>query len=205
MGLPASPPLVLASASPRRHELLAEAGVAFTIEVSDVEEVLEPGLSPEEAASSLALQKAVAVADRHRAHDVLVIGADTVVAVDTPEGPMLLGKPADAVEAKGMLELLSGSRHRVVTGVAVLRTGDDRRLVEFERTWVRMREITPEEVGGYVASGEWRDKAGGYAIQENADAFVTGLEEGGFDNVVGLPVKRTLELVARLSADDPAP
>ena len=94
-----------------------------------------------------------------------------------------------------MLERLSASRHRVVTGVAVVRARDGRAEAAFERTWVSMRALTDPEVEDYVASGEWRDKAGGYAIQETADRFVTGLEEGGFDNVVGLPVGLTLELL----------
>ncbi len=99
-----------------------------------------------------------------------------------------------------MLSSLAGSRHKVVTGVAVVPTDGSPPLVEQETTWVTMRRIQPEEVAAYVLSGEWRDKAGGYAIQENADAFVTNLEGGGFDNVVGLPVGRTLGLLARAGA-----
>ena len=191
--------LVLASASPRRRLLLAGAGLRFTVDPADVEEDVAPGTAPEAAAEELAERKARAVADRHRGADRLVIGADTVVALDRAGGADLLGKPADAAGARSMLERLSGSRHRVVTGVAVVRTRDGSCRVGHERTWVTMRPLTAAEIEAYVASGEWRDKAGGYAIQETADAFVTALEEGGFDNVVGLPVGLTLALIEQAS------
>jgi septum formation protein len=99
-----------------------------------------------------------------------------------------------------MLALLSGSRHRVITGVCAVRARDGRVEVGRERTFVTMRVLSAREIDDYVASGEWRDKAGGYAIQESADRFVTRLEEGGFDNVVGLPVRLALDLLARLGA-----
>lgn len=169
--------------------------MAFEVEASDVDESLAPGVGPERGAEELAERKARAIAARHAGHDVLVVGADTIVAVGAGDGARMLGKPADAADARAMLETLSGSRHRVVTGVCVVRALDGRALVEFERTWVSMRAITPAEVDAYVASGEWRGKAGGYAIQENADAFVTRLEEGGFDNVVGLPVELTRRIL----------
>src|SRR5207244_1499971 len=106
-----------------------------------------------------------------------------------------LGKPADEAQARAMLAQLSGSRHQVITGVCVTRSGDLGLHEGFERTWVTMRAIASSEIDAYVASGEWRDKAGGYAIQETADAFVSALEGGGFDNVVGLPVALTLRLL----------
>jgi septum formation protein len=199
--------IVLASASPRRRTLLGEAGIAFRVEVAGVDEDLAAGVDPEAGARELAERKARAVVARLRggidAARTWVIGADTVVAVSlevegSPEaGWRLLGKPADPREAAEMLALLSSSRHRVITGVCVLRADGGAREVASETTWVTMRRITPEEIEAYVASEEWRDKAGGYAIQENADAFVTRLEEGGFDNVVGLPVPLTLSLLAR--------
>jgi len=192
--------LVLASASPRRRDLLQAAGLAFTVEPSDADETAPPGRTPEQVAEALAERKARSVAARRAGQACLVIGADTVVAVDGPAGPELLGKPADAAEARAMLARLSGTRHRVVTGVAVVRVADGVARVAHERTWVVMRPITEAEREAYAASGEWRDKAGGYAIQETADAFVTALEEGGFDNVVGLPVGLTRRLLAELGA-----
>jgi septum formation protein len=205
MSSPASPSeqlrgrLILASASARRHQLLAETGLAFEIEPADVDESLAGTIEPEPAAEELALRKAREVARRHSGEECWVLGADTLVAVG--EGPSLelLGKPKDEEDARRMLRTLSGSRHRVVTGVAWIPTmgegGSARVCSGFERTWVHMRTITPEEVEAYVRSGEWRGKAGGYAIQENADVFVLKLEEGGFDNVVGLPVALTLDLL----------
>lgn len=190
--------VVLASASPRRRDLLAAAGLDFEVRVAGVDEDLAGGETAEEAAQLLAERKARAVAADLEGQEALVLGADTVVALSTPGGDRLLGKPADEVEARSMLEALSGSRHRVVTGVAVIRARDGALRGAYERTWVTMRPLTPAEVGAYVASGEWRDKAGGYAIQENADAFVTSLEEGGFDNVVGLPVSLAQGLLAEL-------
>ena len=186
--------IVLASASPRRRELLAQAGVEFEVVPADVDESLPAGIGPEEGAVLLARTKALAVGERWKPSEALVLAADTIVAL---EG-RFLGKPADPEEARAMLRVLSRSRHAVVTGVAVLRTRDGALETGFERTWVTMREITPAEIEAYVRSGEWQGKAGGYAIQETADRFVTRLEEGGFDNVVGLPVALALALLARL-------
>lgn len=196
--------LILASASPRRRDLLARAGLEFEIEPSEVSEELASPLEPEPAAEELACRKALAVAAAHSGEEAWVIGSDTVVALGSGADLLLLGKPADAGEARTMLEGLSASCHRVVTGVAVIdctRFGEEGACRSaWERTWVAMRRILPEEVDAYVGSGEWRGKAGGYAIQENADAFVTGLEEGGFDNVVGLPVELTLGLLRAAGA-----
>lgn len=189
--------LILASASPRRHALLAEAGLAFSIEASDVEEDFEVGLAPEVVAQELAARKARHVARLHAGEDRFVLGSDTVVAVEVEGELRILGKPEDEAEARFMLEALSGSRHQVVTGICVVGPRGEFDETEYERTWVTMRPIEAQEVAAYVASGEWQGKAGGYAIQENADAFVTSLEEGGFDNVVGLPVARTLALLER--------
>lgn len=193
-------PVVLASASPRRRELLSGAGLEFSIQASNVDESLAGDLGPEEAALVLAERKARAVAAELGEVDVLVIGADTLVAVGAGDGARRLGKPADPIEAGAMLAELSNSRHRVVTGVCVVHARSGRSVAAWERTWVTMRTIEPGEIEAYVRSGEWRDKAGGYAIQEHADAFVTGLEEGGFDNVVGLPVGLTLALIEQLGA-----
>ena len=191
----ARPLLVLASASPRRSALLLQAGVEFEVRASRVAEHLDPGWSPEEAARSLALAKAREVAAGWSgARPACVLGADTIVAVPAGDaaGARILGKPADEREAAEFLRLLSGSRHEVVTGFAWVPVPEGREVSGCERTWVTMRPLEESEVAAYVASGEWRDKAGGYAIQETADRFVTRLEGGGFDNVVGLPVQRVL-------------
>ena len=197
--------IVLASASPRRRELLAASGLSFEVAPVEVDENLSAFVEPAEAALELATRKAIAGAAALAAGvtHAFVIGSDTIVAVrpQRESAWRLLGKPADADDARRMLASLSSSRHQVITGVCVVRCPDLARERAFERTWVTMRAITPAEREAYVASGEWRDKAGGYAIQENADAFVTGLEEGGLDNVVGLPVALTLRLLRAAGAD----
>ena len=197
--------IVLASASPRRRELLAATGLLFEVAPADVPEELGPFEDPVAAALELAARKAREVA-RGRTEG-FVVGADTVVAVPSGAGDAgwrLLGKPGDEAEARAMLELISGTRHLVATGVCVVRCPDLQESSSAERTWVTMRPIEPAEVEAYVASGEWRGKAGGYAIQESADAFVTALEQGGFDNVVGLPVELTLRLLSKAGCEHAA-
>jgi len=194
--------LILASASPRRARLLTEAGLAFAVEPSDVQEGVDDSWLAQEAAEALAERKARAVAQSHLGENCLVLGADTIVVLGEGENERLLGKPEGEGEARQMLERLSGTRHRVVTGVSVVRTRDGVARTAHEQTWVTMRPIRPAEAAAYVKSGEWKDKAGGYAIQETADAFVESLDGGGFDNVVGLPVALTLGLLAAL--DSPA-
>lgn len=191
--------LVLASASPRRRELLRAAGVAFELDPVDVDETLAGFDSPRAAALELARRKARACLERRRdGPRVLVLAADTVVALYAGARWSLLGKPAGAREAAAMLGALSGTCHAVFTGVCALRGRDGAEACEVAVTWVRMRAIEPREVAAYVASDEWRDKAGGYAIQESADRFVVELIGAGFDNVVGLPVGLALKLLASL-------
>lgn len=188
--------LVLGSASPRRADLLAEAGLEFEVLPAHVDEDFEHREDAEGVAVELALRKAVAVADLVPLGPAWVIGGDTVVVLGAGT---YLGKPADEDEAHAMLSSLSDTTHRVVTGVAALQLGPGGAVLasaaRAEVTEVTMRPIEPAEVAAYVASGEWRGKAGGYAIQETADRFVTQLAGGGFDNVVGLPVGLTLELL----------
>lgn len=194
--------IVLASASPRRSELLRRAGVVFEVRPANVDERLAPDEAPLEAALRLATLKARAGRDAlpPTVGERWVVGADTIVALNQAGGWRMLGKAVDELEAAAMLSALSGTRHLVATGVCVVRASDGRHWSAVERTWVRMRDIEPQEVRDYVASGEWRDKAGAYAIQESADRFVVGLDEGGFDNVVGLPVELTLRLLREAGA-----
>lgn len=190
--------LILGSASPRRRELLLAAGLEFEVARPEVDETVAAELGAEEAARELAIRKALAVAARAPA-DACVLAADTIVAVSADGRDFCLGKPEDEHEARRMLARLSGSRHRVVTGVCAVRVRDGRMAAGWERTFVTMRTLSAAEIDAYVASQEWRDKAGGYAIQENADRFVVRLEEGGFDNVVGLPVALALRLLAEVA------
>ena len=181
------PPLILASASPRRRELLAQAGYRFTVEASSVPESRQPGENAIRFATRLAREKAEHVSARHD-ESVLVLGADTIVVCDDE----IMGKPADAADAERMLRRLAGRTHRVVTGVAVVwRTGAE---VAAEITQVTMHTISPEEVSAYVASGEPMDKAGAYAIQGYAGRWIPRIH-GCYFNVVGLPLALVSSLI----------
>ena len=186
-----SPPprLILASASPRRQQLLSEAGYAFTVVPADVdEEDYPPGILPADLAELLAARKAQAVS-RKFPEDV-VLGADTVVAF----GDSILGKPRDADDARRMLRLLAGTTHVVITGVAAYRAISDLHAVSRVMSGVRMRDLSPDEIDRYVAGGQWQGKAGGYGIQDD-DPFVTRMS-GCHTNIVGLPVPETRRLLA---------
>ena len=179
--------LILASASPRRRELLTQVGVSFVLEVSDVEDVLDDTLSLELQVQSLALQKAQAVAAQHK--DGLVLGADTVVV----DAGSLLGKPQNTEEAAEMLRSLSGKWHQVMTAVALVDANDTKHeWTSVEITNVKFRDLTEDDIAAYVATGESMDKAGAYGIQGYGALLVERIE-GCYNNVVGLP----LQLVAK--------
>ena len=180
--------LVLASASPRRRELLAAHGVPFLVDPAAIDETLPEGMEAAAAARLLAELKARAVAART---DGAVLAADTVVAA--ADGG-ILGKPAGMGEAREMLRRLSGTTHRVVTGVCLALGRGARVRTESDTTFVTMRALTDAEVNEYAASGEPFGKAGGYAIQEHGDRFVTSVQ-GSWSNVVGLPMELTLRLL----------
>ena len=173
--------VILASGSPRRRELLTEAGITFVIDVSDVDETVE-GL-PAEMVAVLAERKARAVAEKY--DEGLVIGSDTLVALDD----CALGKPEDDDDARRMLKNLSGRTHDVLTGVCLIDAKTGKTLVSTVRSGVVFREVTDEEIEEYIATGEPRDKAGAYAIQQRGSLFVERIE-GDFYNVVGLPLER---------------
>lgn len=181
-------PLILASASPRRKELLELAGLDFKVVPSHA---LEPqpddSESPEEYAQAMARIKAVEVSGRHP--DAVVLGADSVVVADDE----ILGKPADEADAARMLNMLSGRTHRVVTGVCLVMPDREDRMF-FVSTDVTMAALSPEAIAAYVATGEPMDKAGAYAVQGRAACFVTRIN-GSYTNVVGLPLA---EVVAAL-------
>ena len=178
------PPLILASASPRRLDLLARIGVVpDRVLPADIDETPKKAELPRQLAARLALGKAVA------SPEGLVLAADTVVGV----GRRILGKPADADEARRFLELLSGRRHQVHTGV-VLRQPDGRMGKRLVTSIVAFQRLTSQQVDSYLASGEWQGKAGGYAIQGRAEMFVRFLS-GSHSNVVGLPLFETAQLL----------
>jgi septum formation protein len=171
--------LVLASASPRRQELLRYARITFEVQPAHIPEDPLLGEAAKACAERLARAKALAVA-RQRPHDI-VLGADTVVVVDG----QLLGKPSDTADAARMLRMLSGREHLVITGVCLVVSGQP--SVASETTLVTVSEITDKEIADYVASGEPMDKAGAYAIQGIASRWIPRIE-GDYSNVVGLPV-----------------
>ena len=187
-----TPPLILASASPRRRALLGRLGLGFDIAESHVDEAVRGPLSVTALVRDLALRKARAVAGTHMTGSVL--GAETEVAVDG----MVLGKPTDADDAVRMLRLLRGRGHTVATGVAVIDIDAGTERVAVAVTRVTTHATTDEQIGAYVASGEPMDKAGAYAIQGAGGALVMAIE-GRLDTVVGLP----LDLVADLLDVDP--
>lgn len=191
--------LVLASASPRRHELLRSAGIAFVAHPANVSERPQPGESGRHCAERLAREKARAVF--RQCPDHVILGADTVVIVDSE----ILGKPRDEADAVRMLGLLAGRTHQVVTGVCLvgppLRTGNQKPQTEFEdtrseTTLVTMTALTGDDIRDYVASGEPMDKAGAYAIQGAASRWIPRIE-GDYFNVVGLPVSLVYRMLQK--------
>jgi septum formation protein len=187
--LPPEPPrLILASASPRRAILLREAGYDFTPDPAETDELYPPGMAPSQVAIYLAEEKAKVVSARRP--DDVVLAADTIVTF----GETILGKPADAAQAKRMLTLLSGTTHIVITGVYVMHAAANFARGGKAMSAVRMRVLSPVEIDKYVASGAWESKAGGYGIQD-PDPFVIR-QSGSHTNIVGLPMELTAKLLA---------
>lgn len=194
--------LILASASPRRQELLRNAGIQFAVQAADIDETPLANESPQNCAERLARDKALAIF-QNRPQDY-VLGADTIVVVDDK----ILGKPRDAADAAGMLQLLSGRTHKVVTGVCLVAPsirscesnpdGREARTAS-EITLVTMCKISDEEIRDYVETGEPMDKAGAYAIQGIASRWINRIE-GDYSNVVGLPVARVYGMLREQGA-----
>ena len=184
-------PLVLASASPRRAEILGAVGWPFEATAASVDETLRDGEEAEAYVRRLAGEKAAAVAATRLFG--LVIGADTVVVSDAG----VLGKPRDEEDARRMLRLLGGRWHEVLTGVALVRVETGRVVVGCERTRVRFGALSEAEIEAYVATGEPSDKAGAYAVQGRAALFIEAIE-GDYWNVVGLPVRLVYKLAREI-------
>ena len=190
-----APQIVLASASPRRKELLTRIGLEIAIMPADIDETVLPGELPEAHVKRLSLAKAQAIADRDEINGRWFIGSDTVVVRDN----VILGKPADEADAAVMLRSLAGRSHRVVSGYAVV----DRQKNCFESiaisTRVTFRELTDAEIAGYIATGEPADKAGAYGIQGVGACLVSSID-GSYTNVVGLPLCEVVETLERMGA-----
>lgn len=192
--------IVLASASPRRQELLRNAGILFTVQPADINETPLAGESARDCAERLAREKALAVFQKRQRDYVL--GADTIVVVDD----VILGKPRDAEDAARMLRLLSGRKHAVITGVCVVGPVASGQLpvasktkTASETTVVTMCDLSNDEIREYIATGEPMDKAGAYAIQGIASRWITRIE-GDYSNVVGLPVARVYAMLRERGA-----
>lgn len=187
--------LILASASPRRVGLLRQIHADFDVRPSDIEEILNPQIADLGLrVADLAAQKAYPIC-HGTSGDVCVLGADTVVYL----APEILGKPQNEADAERMLAALSGQSHEVITGVAVMmRQGAQiKTLLSYARSQVQMRSTTADERAAYIASGEPMDKAGAYAIQGGAKAFIQSIE-GSYENIVGLPLELSRELLQEI-------
>ncbi len=178
--------VVLASASPRRRDLLNLVGIAHEVRPANIDETMRPREAPRRHAERLAREKASAVATRDS--DLITIGADTVVVINRK----VLGKPADADDAARMLRMLSGREHTVITAVAVSRGRKLRSAIEEVR--VKFRQLRDDEIGAYIATGEPMDKAGAYGIQGYGATIVEGIE-GDYFAVMGLPLVRLVGLM----------
>ena len=179
--------LVLASKSPRRSEILKNAGIDFTIRVADADETIPAGTNPQDAVVFLAARKALAV---ERAEDETVLGADTIVVLDGK----ILGKPKDREDAFNMLRSLSGRVHSVFTGVCAVGNGIS--LTFAEETKVEFYSLTDDEINEYLDTDEPYDKAGAYGIQGIASKFIRGIE-GDYFNVVGLPISSVYKKIIK--------
>lgn len=186
--------LILASASPRRKELLKNLGYAFSIEVCDLDENSDK-TKPYELVMDLAQTKAKAIMDMHAGEDVIVIGADTVVANESE----ILGKPRNLEHAKEMISSRQGKIHQVYTGVCLYWNNEkiNQNLTFYEKTDVEVYPMTTEEIEVYVATRECEDKAGSYAIQGLFSPYIKGIS-GDYNNVVGLPVARIYQEIKKL-------
>jgi len=185
---------ILASASPRRKQLLVEAGYKFTVVRPDIDESAFPakGIKACEYAERLALAKAKDVAQKYP--DCLVVGADTVVDFKG----QIIGKAADAKDAEHIIKKLFSKPHKVITGIAIVRLSDGIELSKSDTTTIYPKRLTSEQIAEHINSESWRDKAGAYAIKENGDEFVQRIE-GSLTNVMGLP----MELLQRLLTEIP--
>lgn len=182
--------LILASQSPRRRELLEKCGIPFTCEPADIDETIDDSRDLSEEIRRLSLVKAAVILKKHP--DAVVVGSDTIVAVDGK----VLGKPKDRDEARKMLKMLSGHTHQVITGLSVL--SSRRQFQDVSISHVTFAPLSDDEIGAYVSSGECDDKAGAYAIQGGAGKFITNID-GDYYAIMGLPLNSVYEELKNIS------
>lgn len=185
-------PLILASSSPRRKELLERLGIEFEVIPSLMDEVYRDGESPKDFALRASTEKALAVASG-LSSDSVVIGADTIVVVDGE----ILGKPQDIEDAKSMLEKISGREHNVITGFSIVKPKDQILHREYVESRVKIKTLAPWEIEGYIKTREPMDKAGAYGAQ-GIGAFMIEQIQGSYTNVVGLPISQLIDMLTRL-------
>lgn len=173
--------IILASASPRRKQLLAQIGITYTVAPSSIEEKMNARLQPKKQAEHLSLQKAKVVAKKYK--NAFILAADTLVV----QGNDIIGKPSSLQDAKRILRKLSGRLHKVITGFTIIDTETHKIITKSEETTVFMKKLTDKEIAAYVATGEPLGKAGAYAAQERGALFIEKIE-GDFFNIVGLPL-----------------
>lgn len=183
---------ILASQSPRRKELLKKVVAEFDIIPSSVDESKIDKTDPVEFAVEAAIQKAKDIAQKHP--NAIVLGSDTVVAIDRN----ILGKPKDLDDARKTLKMLSGAKHKVITGIALYKKDQDKLMFDYEITYTEFNNLSEKDIEGYLATGDYKDKAGSYAIQETGDKFVKKIN-GCYDNVVGLPTTRLKKLLKKFT------
>jgi len=186
--------IILASGSPRRKQMLEQVGLRFTVEVSDYEEKPIQGVLPFQFVETLSLGKAKAVANNHE--DAIIIGADTIVVLDN----QILGKPKTKEDAKEMLKKLSGNTHSVFTGFTIIDTKNKRTITNHVETKIRFKNLSDEEISGYVETGEPMDKAGAYGVQDRGALFVEYIQ-GDYSSVMGLPILKIFEILKTLGID----
>ncbi len=180
--------IILASQSPRRKALLDQIGLLFEVHVSDFDESLVILENPVALVEQLSLEKAKTVAKKYS--DAIIIGSDTVIVLDNK----IIGKPKDAVDAKKILQSLSGKVHMVVTGLTVIDTATNKTITTSEKALVTIRDLSDKEIDAYVATGEPLDKAGAYGIQEKGGMFIPKVE-GDYFTVVGLPMPKLVVIL----------
>jgi len=185
------PKLILASASPRRAEILTAVGWEFEKHAAEIDETELPNEKPADYVQRLAGEKAAVIAEKYK--NRLVLGADTIVVIKNK----IIGKPKDLADARKMLQMLSGKWHEVLTGVAIIK--DDEISIGLQRTQVKFAELTEAEIEFLIERGEPLDKAGAYAVQAQAALFIEQIK-GDYWNVVGLPISLVYELVKQMNA-----
>jgi len=182
--------IILASASPRRKEILENANVKFKIMSSDIEELTLEGESPCQMVMRLAFEKGVDIA--HKQKSDLVISADTIVVLDNK----VLGKPKDESEAKHMIESLSGKTHQVITGISLINLENNKKIIDYVVSNVKFKDLSEDDINDYISTNESLDKAGAYGIQGYGALLVDEIK-GDYFNIVGLPISRLSDLLKK--------